>query len=236
MMASLGKKILSAFVEVTPPPPQPAANKDNGGAAEEPASSATGTGSYTEAGGSAGAGSATGGPAGARGKNEMTARADSRFADYFDNLFREANIPGPDYYEFSRMILAMQTLPDEASRFAAAYAGLQVQGLDKGMLLSTAAAYLQVLETDANQFHSTVDAALQEKVHARTAESEEKRARIQTLTKEIGELQGQVHALQAEIAENEEKISSRNGAYIAESAERRARIEADIAKIKNYLR
>jgi hypothetical protein len=217
-MASLGKKILSAFVEMTPPPPQPAAANKQGESYETPA---------------------------AAGKPENDARRamsagrpaqkDSRFADYFDKLFREANIPGPDYYEFSRMIEAMQAIPDEASRFAAAFAGLQVQGLDKEKLLSTAAAYLQVLDTDANQFHTTVDAALQEKVHARKAAAEEKALRIQALTKEITDLQAQVHALETEIQENEEKISSRNEAYVAESADRKAWIEADIIKIKNYL-
>jgi len=221
-MASLGKKILSAFVEVTPPPPQPTETNKQG----DIDGAAPAAGHEKDAGRNAAA---------VRSAVRPVSERDSRFAEYFDKLFREANIPGPDYYEFSRMILAMQVMPDEASRFAAAFAGLQVQGLDKEKLLSTAAAYLQVLETDAGQFHSTVDAALQEKVHARKAATEEKFLRIQTLTKEIADLQTEVQALQAEIAENEEKISSRNGSYVAESADRKARIEADIVKIKNYI-
>src|SRR6185437_13298975 len=105
------------------------------------------------------------------------------------NLFREANIPGPDYYEFARMISAMQAIPDERSRYAAAFAGLQVQGLEKEKLLSTAGEYLRVLAGDADRFGSTVETALQEKVHSRTAQAEEKNKRIQVLSQEIVELQ-----------------------------------------------
>jgi hypothetical protein len=102
-------------------------------------------------------------------------QADDRFAGHFDQLLSEANIPGPDYYEFSRMIGVMQGIPDEGARYSAAFAGLQVQGLDKQRLLTTAGEYLRILDTDArNQFQQTVDAALQEKVHGKEKEAEEK--------------------------------------------------------------
>src|SRR5579872_2523900 len=60
---------------------------------------------------------------------------DDRFAGHFDKLLSEANTPGPDYYEFARMIAAMQTIPDESARYNAAFAGLQAQGLNKQRLL-----------------------------------------------------------------------------------------------------
>ena len=46
----------------------------------------------------------------------------------------------------------MQAVPDEQVRYITAFAGLSVQGLDKQKLLSTAAQYLQLLETDATNF------------------------------------------------------------------------------------
>ena len=208
-MASLGKKFLSAFVEVNQTDPQ----KDPPPVKE-----------------SISAGPTPGATSGA-----TAARTDNRFADYFDKLFREANIPGPDYYEFAAMVVALRSVPDEASRFAAAYAGLRVQGLDKEKLLSTAAEYLKILETDAGLFHTTVDAALQEKVHARKTEAAQKKTRLEDLTKEIASLQEQIKTLEAEVQDNEEKINSRNDAYAIESAERRARIEADMIKIKSHL-
>ncbi|MGF7473722.1 hypothetical protein WFJ45_23560, partial [Salmonella enterica subsp. enterica serovar Minnesota] len=66
---------------------------------------------------------------------------------------------------FTKMIEVMRSIPNEQIRYTTAFAGLTVQGLDKQKLLSTAAQYLQLLETDAANFNSTVDAALQEKVH-----------------------------------------------------------------------
>ena len=86
-MARIGKKILSAFVDVEADPKQPPVEAKPAEAAPVPVSPAT----------------------------------EQRFAGYFDKLFSDANIPGPDYYEFSRMIGAMQAIADERARYAAAF-------------------------------------------------------------------------------------------------------------------
>ncbi|HVU55286.1 MAG TPA: hypothetical protein VHD83_09535 [Puia sp.] len=213
-MASLGKKFLSAFVEVNPPDNQPAS-----GDAVSPQKEPTGAGYLA-------------GPSAPR----QAPAPDNRMMEYFDKLFSDANIPGPDYFEFSKMVAALKAIPDEFTRFSAAFAGLQVQGLTKEKLLSTAGEYLKVLDTDADHFHSTVEAALQEKVRDKKAGAEEKATRIQALTKEIDELQSQIAALQAEIRDSEQKITGRSGDYTAESAARKQQIADDIEKIKQYIR
>ena len=164
-----------------------------------------------------------------------TPASDQRFADYFDKLFSDVNIPGPDYYEFSKMVAAMQVIPDERSRYYAAFAGLQVQGLDKQKLLSTAADYLRVLTADAGQFETTVQAALQEKVHSRTTEADEKSRRIQALSQEILKLQEEIAAMQREIGENRDKLTASSSAYGAECGRRKQQIESDIHKINTYI-
>jgi hypothetical protein len=184
-MASFGKKIISAFVEVE--------------------------------------------------ENKVIAHADDRFAGHFDKLLSEANIPGPDYYEFARMIAVMQGIPDEAARYNAAFAGLQVQGLNKQRLLDTAGEYLRVLTTDAEQFRATVDASYQEKVHGKETEADEKAARIQALTQEILQLQQRISALQEEIRAGKEKLAGGCSAYGAESKRRQQEISRDVEKINQYI-
>jgi hypothetical protein len=206
-MASLGKKILSAFVEVSDDDKKPDTVKQT----DLPTNNST---------------AAT---------RSATVATSSKFREYFDKLFNEANIPGPDYYEFSKMTEAMRSIPDESARFSAAFAGLSVQGLDKQKLLSTAQQYVQVLETDAANFHSTVDAALKEKVLGKKQATEEKSKRIQQLTQEISDLQKEIATLQAEIKENEEKIEANTGGYHLESDAMKNRILADIEKIKQYI-
>jgi hypothetical protein len=209
-MASFGKKILSAFLEVDGEKKD--ASQSNVDVEPKipyvtPATPAV-----------------SGSPAG-----------DQRFSEYFDNLFKEANIPGPDYYEFARMISAMQAIPDERSRYAAAFAGLQVQGLDKEKLLSTAGEYLRVLAGDADRFGRTVETALQEKVHSRSAEAEEKNKRIQLLSQEIVELQNQIATMRSEVSEAKGKLEANSNAYAAESERRKQQIQGDIEKINNYI-
>jgi hypothetical protein len=206
------------------------------GAAGTGAAGGGGLGAGAAGAGGSGAGGVAGtGGAGAGAGSAGSRAADQRFADYFDKLFSDSNIPGPDYYEFSKMIGAMQLITDEQSRYYAAFAGLQVQGLDKQKLLSTAAEYLRVLTADANQFQTTVEAALQEKVHSRMAEAGEKGRRIQALSQEILKLQEEIGAMQREIGENKDKLTASSTAYAAESSRRKQEIEADIQKINHYI-
>jgi hypothetical protein len=205
-MANIGKKILSAFIEIkddekkesNKPPEQVPVYK-------QPAIT------------------------------ERSYAVDEKFKQYFDKLFRESNIPGPDYFEFTKMTDAMQNIPDETARYGAAFAGLSVQGLDKQKLLSTAEQYIKLLEADAANFLSTVDAALKEKVHQKKVDAEEKNKRIQQLSQEIQALQQQVVALQQEINENEEKIETNTGGYKIASELMKKRIFSDIEKIKRFI-
>jgi uncharacterized protein YoxC len=212
-MASFGKKILSAFVEMQEEDKPPAAKPSVAAEPEPP----------------------TPQHSAANNKPPGTAAKSEKFSQYFDKLFREANLPGPDYFEFSKMIEAMSSIPDERSRYSAAFAGLSVQGLDKQKLLTTAAEYLRILEKDAANFNSTVDATLHEKVHAKQQEIEAKTARIAALSKEIDELHQQIATLNSEIKENVEKIEHSSGGYKSESERMRSRITNDMEKIKQFI-
>jgi hypothetical protein len=234
-MASLGKKILSAFMEVTE-------KERTADAGHKPIGGDSRGGGITVAGTGVGAGAETwagaevrpGVDAGSGGKR-VGAEVDNRYVEYFDKLLSEANIPGPDYYEFAKMVAAMQLIPDESARYHAAYAGLQVQGLNKDKLLSTAAEYLRVLTADSDHFQKTLDAALQEKVRSKETEAETKAQRIRALSQEILQLQQQIGALQDEVRANREKLTGSGGSYNVESQRRQQQIQSDIDKISQYI-
>jgi uncharacterized protein YoxC len=196
---SIGKKILSAFVELD----EDKKEENN----QAPAAAARVTSS----------------------------EGSQKFKAYFEKLFNESNLPGPDYFEFSKMVEAMSAIPDEKTRFATAYAGLSIQGLDKSKLIDTAGKYIEILEQDAKQFHATVDKALEDKVTAKKKEMDDKAKRIQDLTREINDLNNRIQILNNEIRENEEKINSNTGSYGVESQNMKARISRDIDKIKQYI-
>ncbi len=204
-MASLGKKILSAFVEVTE-------DKETVTQPEEKKHYST--------------------PLASTAVSSNTAE---KFRQYFDKLFAEANLPGPDYFEFSKMTQAMVAIADENARYCAAYAGLCVQGLDKSKLLNTAEEYLKILQTDAADFNYSVDAALDEKVRLKKQEIENKKQRIEQLGREMSDLQNQVQLLMAEEKENEEKIEQNTGGYQAAAENMKQQIGSDIERIKQYI-
>lgn len=203
---SLGKKILSAFIEV---------DDDNNSSTEKTddvQSDSSLQSSYT---------SYTGNT--------------QKFKEYFDKLFSEANIPGPDYFEFSKMIEAMNVIPDEKARYSAAFAGLTVQGLDKQKLLSTAQQYLDILNADADKFNETIRTALEEKVIDKKKEIEESAKRIQQLSQEITDINNRVTLLNGQIKENEEKIKASSAGYLAELGNMKSKIESDLQKIKQHI-
>jgi hypothetical protein len=203
-MPSFGKKILSAFVDLSDEEKQPEAVH------QPPVSHA---------------------PA----ESAAAPEVNSKFSEHFNKLFADANLPGPDYYEFSKMTEAMQAIADEKARYCAAFAGLQVQGLSKGKLLSSAMEYVQILEADAVSFHNTIDAALSEKVQSRKKEMAEASERIQKLSQEIVTLQQHMDALTKEIAENEAKIEHSAAGYSTAMEYSKHKLLQDIEKIKVHI-
>ncbi len=207
-MANIGKKILSAFIEIK--------DDEKKESEKEKVTEQEQTYIHTPV-------------------TDTPQQVDNKFKQYFDKLFRESNIPGPDYFEFTKMAEAMHAITDDRSRYTAVFAGLSVQGLDKQKLLSTADQYVRILETDASHFLSTVETALKEKVHQKKIEAEDKNKRILQLSQEIQVLQEQVLALQQEINENEDRIEASTGGYKIASEQMKQRIQADIQKIKQFI-
>ncbi len=77
-MASLGKKFLSAFVEVTDEEKAVITSKEQKNYSTQLVS-----------------------------EKPLPSNTAEKFRQYFDKLFSEANLPGPDYYEFAKMTQAM---------------------------------------------------------------------------------------------------------------------------------
>ncbi|HET7896783.1 MAG TPA: hypothetical protein VFL47_03920 [Flavisolibacter sp.] len=200
---NIGKKILSAFVEVTE--------------AEKPPATAETTFRVASQG------------------SPQVVAGNSKFRQHFESLFADANLPGPDYYEFAKMVEAMTVIADEKSRYLAAFAGLTVQGLSKEKLLSTAEEYLKMVETDAAAFQQTLEATLKEKVQDKQQEREDINGRIQQLSQEITELRNRLADLQNEIKENEEKIYGNSNSYKEAAESMKAKISSDIERIQQHV-
>ena len=163
------------------------------------------------------------------------AETDSRFTEHFDKLFADAALPGPGYYEFSKMIAVMQTLTDEKARYCTAFAGLQVQGLDKQKLLTSIRQYLQLLANDTTRFQRTVSDAFEEKVGSKRAAVEKAKNTMQQLSQQIIHLQEQVANWNTEMTENEAKIQSSNSGYNNAMEDCKQHLLWDIEKINQYL-
>jgi hypothetical protein len=199
---NIGKKILSAFVEVT---------EEKARAAESPDKVVT------------------------ENLTQLPHPDTDKFSQYFDKLFTEANIPGPDYYEFSKMVEAMKSISDEKARYAAAFAGLCVQGLDKDRLLDTANQYLKVVDADAVNFNATIEAAVAEMVQSKRNEIEEKQKRLQEMSKEMTILQTRIMELSNELKQNEEKLRQSKVGYETGLESTRSNILSGIEKIRKYI-
>lgn len=166
-----------------------------------------------------------------------------KFERHFDKLFDETNLPGPDYFEFMKMMETLEAhIPDEKARFAATFASLSIQGMTKDKLLQTAAAYLQVVEKDKAAFEKAAAAKAGQEIQTRQSIVKELEMKIasnsemiQKLTKEITEAQGRITTLKKEVIDEEAKISNSKGGYNVACQAMLGKITSDIEKIKTIL-
>lgn len=164
------------------------------------------------------------------------------FNKHFDEIFERANLPGPDYFEFSKMCQAMNQLPDEV-KFPAVYGGLQVQGLTKEKLVESANIYISVIDEDATKFNTAIDQKIVAEVQRKRSEAQEKRKAIQEreemikkIHEEIAKFTTEITSLEAEASDQELKANQKAITYKSACDSRKSLILSDIQKISSLIK
>ncbi len=165
----------------------------------------------------------------------------AKFEAHFDELFTKANIPGPDYYEFVKMVQAMGNLTDEV-KYVAAFSALMVQGLSKIKLLQTAQQYIEVIENDEKQFNTVLNNKVVGEINRKKSDLKTNGASIKTKEELIVQLQAEIitdkqnlEKLAVEIAADEKRFNEKTVIYKAACETRKAIIKADIEKINKII-
>lgn len=163
-----------------------------------------------------------------------------KFKAHFEDLFEKANLPGPDYFEFSKMCQAM-SLPDE-TKFPAVFAGLSIQGLTKQKLLESGKHYIAIVEEDAANFNTAVDQKIMSEVASmrQTAIMKEEELRkkedlIVQLQNEITGDKTSIVTLKAQADEKEQKAKEKFNTYKAACDAIKSSIEVDLSKISTLI-
>ena len=173
----------------------------------------------------------------------LNAEEFDKFEKHFEKLFDQANLPGPDYYEFMKMMETLEThIKDEKARISATYASLAIQGLTKERLVETATKYKEIINHDKAHFEkiandkSEKDIGLKRKELVALEETIRKHSEmIQKLTKEITDSQIAMGNLKATISEEEQKLSKNKQGYMLACEAMMQKISEDITKIQTTL-
>lgn len=166
-----------------------------------------------------------------------------KFEKHFEKMFDQANLPGPDYYEFWKMMETLEVhIKDEKARISATYAALAIQGLTKEKLAETANKYKEMINLDKVQFEKVANDKSEKEIGQKRKELiglEETIVRhsemIQKLTKEITDAQTATGRLKATITEEENKLAKNKQGYMVACEAMIRKISNDITKIQTTL-
>ena len=177
------------------------------------------------------------------GRHTLDDDALEKFERHFETLFDQANLPGPDYYEFWKMMETLEPhIKDERTRISATYASLAVQGLTREKLLATAEKYKTIIQEDKSSFekaaHEKAEGEIGQK-RRQLKQMEETIAQqtemIRKLTQEIAEAQVATGTLTATITEEEQKLTQNKQGYVLACDAMLQKITNDITKIQTTL-
>ena len=159
-----------------------------------------------------------------------------KYKEHFLQLLKDTNLPGNDYYELNMSLDALvAAIPDERTRFIAAYTPLAIQGLTKDKVNSTAKAYLSALDQDAANFNNSLEQKRNQDVDGQKQQVNTNNQKIQDLTSQIQKLNSDNNSITQKISESEGKISASKTGYDVELNNIKNKINNDLMKINTYI-
>lgn len=166
-----------------------------------------------------------------------------KFENHFVELFDNANLSGPDYYEFWKMMETLETaVPDETIRMNAVFSTLKIQGLTKDTLIGSAEKYLQILDKDKLAFKSAVNKKVLNEIEGRNKivndleiKNQQNSELIQKLSDEIKQNSLKITSVKKEVIDEEAKINANSNGYNIACDAMMAKLGNDLQKIKTSL-
>lgn len=153
-----------------------------------------------------------------------------------EEILKSSNKVGYDYYEFRAVKGAMNSVPLEATRYQAAFAGAQASGLSKEGLLDSAKYYIDVINGELEAFSGTYQTMYEREVT-------QKEQKIQAIANEMTELNNKINQLNEEISKTSTEVSvtkatleSKKSIFLQAAEECKQDINKDILNINNYIK
>ncbi len=168
----------------------------------------------------------------------------NKFVEILAGALEKNNQEGFDYFEFRQSLINLAKMSmDEATRYQSAFAMAQTMGVTPGKLVESANFYLNVLsneQTKFNEAHVQQRAKLignrEEEAKNLDALVQQKNEQIKQLNREIEAHQKQSEQIRKEVSDATIKIENTKADFEATFASVLSQLQADVAKIQQYLK
>ncbi len=154
------------------------------------------------------------------------------------------NQSGFDYFEYKSALKSMEKMPmDEPTKFRSSFATASTLGVTMNKLVDSANFYLKVLANEETKFVSAAEQQFKNNIDNKLEEIEllkrvvaSKNEQIKKLTDEINGHHGKLEGLNQHITDSKGKIEQTKSSFAIAYMNIKDQIEADIDKMKKYLK
>ena len=167
---------------------------------------------------------------------------EAKIFEKLNKAIEESNLAGIDFLEFYKAVSAMTMIPDEATRYRAAYSSLVAQGASADNIMKTADFYTEVLDSKEAGFAQYIESQTKDRVQSKLYAAEmakkqiqEKSDQIARLTQEITKLSDTEAAARNEAAQAKAEIEAYQNTFKSVKARLCAEIQGIKQKIATYV-
>lgn len=125
---------------------------------------------------------------------------DPKIAERLKKVLTDNNFPGPDYFEYKQQLdILNELIPDETTRYKAAYKSLINQGVTKEKITDSAGKYVNILLSENTKFSEAISQKSGTDIEFKTQEAK-------VLNTENISIQRQIDELKLKIEGNTQRI------------------------------
>lgn len=147
----------------------------------------------------------------------------NEYVDGFEQILKEANLPGPDYLELKEAVNnpdMVRTFPDYNQRVLSAFLGIKIANpgkFGKETVLSSCDKYIKIIESERDKGLEQIASFRKEKLDSTNSELEKAESAIQEFEKKLTELRETVIKKKEEFIKAQSEFSTKEANFKASS-------------------